>query len=206
MGLKNNNKSNKRETIQYFDLFFGLYNSFVMSFMMVIIVSSLPVAIIAHAFIIIMIIGTIFTFLKKNPFFMYFTYGTLLCGAFYSLPGILIIPTENFRYGIFDYIIFGVAILEVFYIIIKLKDSTMFDTYTNMGLIRDRGQYVASLYQVGADPELIEIQKQKALEDELIEKGKKKEYYTKYKRSWILSIGFLSVIGYYVLYFSSFGL
>lgn len=137
---------------------------------------------------------------------MYFIMGPLLCGAFYSLPGILIIPTTNFMYGIFDYIIFGVAILEIFYIMIKLKDSNLFDSYSNMALVRDRGQYIASIYNVVSDPESVEIQKQKALEDELIEKGKQEEYYKKYKRTWILSISVISVIGYFIAYFSSFGL
>lgn len=206
MEIKNNSIPNKRDTIQYFDLFFGLYNSFVMSFMIIIILGSLTLVIIAHIFIIIMITGIYFTYLKNNPFFMYFIMGTLLCGAFYSLPGILIIPTTNFMYGIFDYIIFGVAILEIFYIMIKLKDSDLFDSYSNMALVRDRGQYIASIYNVVSDPASLEIQKQKALEDELIEKGKQEEYYKKYKRTWILSISVISVIGYFMAYFSSFGL
>ena len=109
-------------------------------------------------------------------------------------------------YGIFDYIIFGVAILEIFYIMIKLKDSNLFDSYSNMALVRDRGQYIASIYNVVSDPASLEIQKQKALEDELIEKGKQEEYYKKYKRTWILSISVISVIGYFMAYFSSFGL
>lgn len=206
METKNNSISNKRETIQYFDLFFGLFNSFVMSFMVIILLGSLTLAIIAHVFIIIMITGIFYTYLKNNPFFMYFIVGTSLCGAFYSLPGILIIPTTNFSYGIFDYIIFGIAVPEIIYIMIKLKDSTMFESYSNMALVRDRGQYIASLYNVVTDPESLAIQKQKALEDELIDKGKKEEHYKKYKRSWIISICIISVIGYYIAYFSSFGL
>ena len=201
-----NNISNKRERMLYFDLFFGLYNSFVMSFMVLIILVSLPLAIIAHVFIIIMLTGLVITFLKNNPFFIYFVMGTLFCGGFYSLPGIMIIPSTNFSYGIFDYIIFGGAILEIFYLIFKTKDSQLLETWGKLALIRERAQYDDSLYYALNNPELGRIQEQQALEEELKEKQKKQAYYKQYKRSWIISISIISVVGYYAAYFYSFGL
>jgi len=206
MEKNNNNISNKRGRMQYFDFFFGLYNSFVMSFMVLIILVSLPLAIIAHVFIIIMLTGLVITFLKNNPFFIYFVMGTLFCGGFYSLPGIMIIPATNFSYGIFDYIIFGGAILEIFYLIFKTKDSQLLETWGKLALIRERAQYDASLYYALNDPEVGRIQEQQALEEELKEKQKKQAYYKQYKRPWIISLSIISVIGYYAAYFYSFGL
>ena len=203
---KNNTISNKRERMQYFDLIFGLYNSFVMSFMILIILVSLPLAIITHVIIIVMLAGLVITFLKNNPFFIYFVMGTLFCGGFYSLPGIMIIPSTNFSYGIFDYIIFGGAVLEIFYLVFKTKDSQLLETWGKLALIRERAQYDASLYYALNNPELGRIQEQQALEEELKEKQKKQAYYKQYKRSWIISISIISVVGYYAAYFYSFGL
>ena len=206
MENENNNKPKKREIMQYFDLVFGLYNSFVMSFMLLIIYMSSTYLIIAHVIIIIIVIGMIFTFVKKNPFYAYFAISTILCGAFYSLPGILIIPATGFSYGIFDYIIFGVAILEIFYLVFKSKDSSLFETWGKMALASSRGQYDASLHYVLTDPEILRIQEQKALAEESKEQQKKDDYYKKYQRSWIILICVISVIGYYAIYFSSFEL
>ena len=177
-----------------------------MSFMVLIELKSLTLAIIAHVLIVIMIIGMIFTYLKKNPFYMFFVYGAFLCGAFYSLPGILLIPLMNFSYGIFDYIIFGVAILEIYYLIVKSKDSPLLETWGRMALIRERAQYDASLHYALTNPELGRIQEEKTLAAELKEKQKKKEHYKQFKRSWIISISVIAVTGYYLAYFSSFAL
>lgn len=206
MEMNDNNTSNKREIIEYFDIFFGLFNCFVMSFMVLIILNSLILAFLAHIFLLILTIGIILTFIKKNPFYMVFVIGAILCGAFYSLPGILIIPTTNFSYGFFDYLIFGIAICEMLYIMIKLKDSKLLDTWGKMALIRDRAKYDASLYYVLSDPGSLKIQKQQALADESKEKQIEDDYYKQYKRSWIISISVISVLGYYIAYFSSFGL
>ncbi|MFW9824536.1 MAG: hypothetical protein ACFFE4_16450 [Candidatus Thorarchaeota archaeon] len=175
--------------------------------MIFIILRSILLTMFAHIFIIILIAGIIYTFNRRNPFFMLFVLGSLLCGWFYSLPGIIIIPAESFRYGVFDYYIFGVAILEIFYIMIKLKDSNLFGSFSDMGVIRDRGQYIASLYSEGlSDAETLRMQEEKALAEELKEKQENDEYNKKYKRTWIISMSIISVFGYYICYFTSFGL
>ncbi|MFW9896337.1 MAG: hypothetical protein ACFFD7_11075 [Candidatus Thorarchaeota archaeon] len=207
MGSTSNSSQKKRETIEYFDLFFGLHNAFVMSFMILIILKSIILAISAHIFIIIMIAGIIYTFKLRNPFFMIFVLGPLLCGWFYSLPGIFIIPAENFRYGIVDYYILVAAILEIIYITVKLKDSALFESFSQMGVISDRGQYVASFYTEGlTEAETLKLQQEKALVEEQKEKQERDEYNKKYKRTWIISLSIISVIGYYLSYFTSFGL
>jgi hypothetical protein len=206
MDVKNNNSLNKREIIHYFDLFFGLYNTFVMSFMILIELRSIFLAILAHVCIIVLITGIIFTYIKKNPFFMLFVYSAFLCGAFYSLPGIIIIPMMEFSYGIFDYLIFGIAILEIFYLIFKTKDSSLLEAWGRMALIRERAQYDASLHYALENPELGRIQEEKALAAELKEKQEKQEYNKLYKKSWILIISIISALVYYTAYFYSFTL
>jgi len=204
MEIEDNNTSDKRGVMQYFDLFFGLANTFVMSFMVLILLGSVILAFLAHIFIFILMIGILLTFLKKNPFYLVFVYGTILGGCFYALPGVFVIPLENFSWGVFDYIIFGIGITEIFYIVIKLKDSTLMETYSMMSLIRERGAYDASIHYVLRDPEVLRMQEQIALENESKEKQKKEEYGKQYKKSWIISICIVSVIGYYMAYFSSF--
>jgi len=206
METNNTSTSKKREKMEYFDLFFGLYNSFVMSFMIFIILGSLALAIIAHVFIILLITGMLITFLTKNPFKTYFSLGALACGAFYSLPGVVIIPMTNFSWGIFDYIIFGIALPEVLFLIFKTKDSALLETWGKLALIRERAQYDASLYYALNDPEMGRIQQEQALEDEEKENKIQQEYYKQNKRSWIIGISIISVFGYYAAYFYSFGL
>lgn len=206
MENENNNKPKKREIMQYFDLFFGLYNSFVMSFMVLIILGILALAIIAHVCIIILITGTLITYVKKNPFHIYFNLGTFACGAFYSIPGIIVIPMMEFSYGIFDYIIFGIAILEIVYLIMKTKDSALLETWGKLALISDRAQYDASLYYALNAPETGRIIQQQALEEEEKERKIRQEYNKQYKRSWIITICAISIFGYYAAYFYSFGL
>jgi len=204
METKKDNESRKREIIQYADLFFGLYNSFVMSFMILIISTNIIYTIITHVCIIILIAGMLLTFFTKNPFLLYFVLGALFCGAFYSLPGILIIPSTNFSYGIFDYIIFGVTIAEIFYLIIKTKDSALLETWGKLALIRERAQYDASLYYALENPELGRIHAEKAQEEEDKANMMRKEYNKQFKRNWIISISSISFLGYYFAYFSSF--
>ncbi|KKK44304.1 MAG: hypothetical protein Lokiarch_19360 [Candidatus Lokiarchaeum sp. GC14_75] len=206
MEMKDNDIPEKRTLMQYFDLFFGLSNSYVMSFMILILFGSVILAILAHVFIFILIIGIILTFLKKNPFSLVFVYGTIICGAFYALPGVFVIPMENFSWWIFDYIAFGIGITEIVYIVIKLKDSTLMETYSMMSLIRERAAYDASLHYVLTDPEVVRMQEQVALINESKEQLRLEKYNKQHKRSWIISICFISVIGYYIAYFSSFGL
>ncbi|HEC37678.1 MAG TPA: hypothetical protein ENI29_05535 [bacterium] len=204
MEMKNDDTSEKRTRMQYFDLFFGVSNSFVMSFMILILFGNVILAILAHVFIFVLIIGNFLTFLKKNPFYLVFVYGTIIGGCFYALPGIFAIPLDDFPWGIFDYIIFGIGIAEIVYIVIKLKDSTLMETYSLMSLVRERGAYDASLHYVLTDPEVVRMQEQMALEKEAREQQKIDEYNKQYKKSWIISICAISVIGYYLVYFSSF--
>ena len=195
--------SDKRETIQYYDIFFGLANSFIMSFMVLLIPKYLVLVIAAHAFIIIIAIGIIYTFKIKNLFYIYFVFGAILCGAFYVLPGILIIPFSNFVYGIIDYIIFCIGILEIFYIIIRSKDSSLIEHMSRMSIIKARAQYDPSIHYVLTDPEILKNYQEQALATELKERQELKEFHKKTKRDWIIAISSISVIGYYVCYFSS---
>jgi hypothetical protein len=204
MEMEENNSSEKRGKIEYFDLFFGLSNSFVMSFMIVILFGNVILAILAHIFIIILIIGISLTFLKKNPFHLVFVYGTIACGAFYAIPGIFVIPVENFSWGIFDYVIFGIGVSEIIYIVIKMKDSKLMETYSTMALVRERGAYDASLNYILTDPEVLRMQEQEAREKESKEQLEIEELNKQYKKSLILSLSAISVIGFYLLYFTSF--
>ena len=203
MKTEPDNTSDKRETIQYYDIFFGLSNSFVMSFMVLLIPKFLVLVIVAHAFIIIIAIGIIYTFKIQNPFYTFFVFGAILCASFYVLPGILIIPFSNFPYGIFDYIIFGIGLLEIFFIIIRSKDSTLIEHMSRMSTIKARAQYDPSIHYVLADPSILQSYKEQALATALKEKEEMKEFYKKTKRDWIISISSLSVLGYYICYFSS---
>ncbi|MHA1987857.1 MAG: hypothetical protein ACW98D_14575, partial [Promethearchaeota archaeon] len=140
------------------------------------------------------------------PFQTYFSLATLACGAFYSLPGIVIIPMTNFSWGIFDYIIFSIALPEIVYLILKTKDSALLETWGKMALIKERAQYDASLYYALNAPETGRMIQQQALKEEEEERKIRQEYQKKHKRSWIITISLISVIGYYAIYFYSFTL
>jgi len=201
----NSTKTNKREKIQYFDLFFGLFNIFVMAFMTLLAQKNLVLIILAYFFAILMIIGLLITYNVKNPFYTYFVYGPLLCGAIYALPGLILIPMTNFSAGIFDYIVFIGAILELGYLIYISKNSTFLENYgriSNIGYSTRSGrtQYDPTLQYAIADPEALQKQQEQALEEELRERRKNKDYNKKYKRNFIISISVICVIGFYISY------
>ena len=202
-----NNTSDKRETIQYYDIFFGLFNCFVMSFMVLLIPNNLILEILAFVFIVIIAIGIIFTFKKKNPFNPYFVFGALICGSFYALPGLFMIPLTNFSYGILDFIIFGITISEIFYIVIRTKDSPLLENLSRLTYVGDavrsgRAHYDPSIHYILTDPDIAKSHQQQALEAELKKTQERKDYNKKYKRDWIILINTISVIGFYICYFS----
>ncbi|MFX0028685.1 MAG: hypothetical protein ACFE8B_05720 [Candidatus Hermodarchaeota archaeon] len=196
--------------MQYYDAFFGFFNAYVMSFMVLIIPEYLLLVILAHAFIILIVIGLIYIFKTKNPFYTYFSFGAIFCGSFYALPGILLIPLNGFIYGILDYIIVGVAICELLYIVIRIKDLTFFTfrSSSNIGTATSSTSYSGmvpydSIYNYPViDPKL--QQNYQTLEAELKEKEEMKAYNKKTKRNWIISISCISILGYYISYFSNF--
>jgi hypothetical protein len=112
----------------------------------------------------------------------------------------------NFSWGIFDYIIFSIALPEIVYLILKTKDSALLETWGKMALIKERAQYDASLYYALNAPETGRMIQQQALKEEEEERKIRQEYQKKHKRSWIITISLISVIGYYAIYFYSFTL
>jgi hypothetical protein len=62
------NLPDKRESIQYYDLFFGLSNSFVMSFMIFLIPKYIILVILAYVFTFLIAGGMIYIFQKKILF------------------------------------------------------------------------------------------------------------------------------------------
>ena len=205
MAEKENDSQDKRETNHYFHMFFGLFNSFVMCFMISIIGNNLVLVVAGYIFALIMVTGIILTFIQKNPFYTFFTLGALVCGSFYTLPGLFLIPTTNFYYGIIDFIIFGLSIPEIYFIIMLCKDSSFLETYGKQALIRERAQFDSSLHYALMDPETLQMQHQQTLEAEIKEQERKNEYNKKYHGLIIKSISIISVIGFYSVYFSSMG-
>ena len=70
MVTKQDQSLKKRDNIQYYDVFFGLFNSFVMGFLIIIMQKNLILVIVAYAFTLIMVVGIIFTFKRENPFYI----------------------------------------------------------------------------------------------------------------------------------------
>jgi hypothetical protein len=201
----NSTKSDKREKIQFFDLFFGIFNIFVMVIMTLLTQKNLMFIILAYIFTILMLIGLFITYKVRNPFYIYFVYGPLLCGAFYALPGLILIPMENFSAGIFDYIIFICAILEIGYLIHITKNSTFLENFGRIANIgyssrTGRAQYDATIQYAITDPEALQKQQEQALEQELKEKRKRKDFNKMYKRNSIILICVICVIGFYISY------
>ena len=195
METKQNQSSEKRDTIQYYDMFFALFNSFVMGFLILIMQKNLILVIIAYAFTLILVVGIIFTFNKENPFYIYFVYGTLTCGSFYTLPGLFIIPWENFSFGIIDYIIFIITLPELLYLMVLFKDAG----YAFEGMYRAR--YDPNVQYLVTDPEAQERFEQQLYEAKQEKKQKQKKHFKKYKGNLLISISIICIIGFYVAIF-----
>jgi hypothetical protein len=195
MQTKQKQSSEERDIFQYFDLFFGLFNSFVMSFLILIMQKNLIFIIIASNFTLILVVGIIYTFTKENPFYIYFVYGTLACGSFYTLPGLIVIPFENFSFGIIDYIIFTITLAELIYLIVLFKDAG----YAFEGMYRAR--YDPNVQYLVANPEAQERFEQQLYEAKQEKKQKQKEHFKKYKGYLLISISIICIIGFYVTIF-----
>ncbi len=195
METKQNQSSEKRDTIQYYDIFFALFNSFVMGFLILIMQENLILVIFAFVFTLIMLVGIVFTFKKENPFYIYFVYGTLICGSFYTLPGLFIIPWENFSFGIIDYIIFIITLPELLYLMVLFKDAG----YAFEGMYRAR--YDPNVQYLVTDPEAQERFEQQLYEAKQEKKQKQKKHFKKYKGNLLISISIICIIGFYVAIF-----
>lgn len=195
METKQDQSSEKRDTIQYFDVFFGVFNSFVMGFLILIMQKNLIFIIIAYVFPLILVVGIIFAFNRKNPFYIYFVYGTLACGSFYTLPGLFVIPWENFSFGIIDYVIFIITLPELLYLVVLFKDTG----YAFEGMYRAR--YDPNVQYLVTDPEAQERFEQQLYEAKQEKKQKQKELFKKYKGNLLISISIICIIGFYVIIF-----
>lgn len=142
-----------------------------------------------------MSIGIIYTFIKRNPFYIYFLYGNVLSGSFYSIPGLFLIPASNFSLGIIDYIIFIITIPELFYLIILFKNAD----YAFEGMFR--ASYDPNIQYLLIDPEAQERYEQQLYEAQEREKKIKKEHNKQFKRDWIITICLICMIGFYLSIF-----
>lgn len=183
-------------------MLFGLFNAFVMGFMIWLAQVNLSLVILSYISIMAMVVGIIITFIVNNPFYRYFTLGTLACGSLYAIPGLFMIPTTKFSYGIIDFIIFGFTIPEIYFIIVLLKDSTFLEAYGRQALARERGQYDASLHYALMDPRVLQAQQQQTLETELKEQQMKRDYNKKHKSALIKAVSIISILVFLGIYFS----
>ncbi|MFW9881484.1 MAG: hypothetical protein ACFFG0_51120 [Candidatus Thorarchaeota archaeon] len=195
MESKQNQSPEKRDNIQYYDLFFSLFNSFIMGFLILIMQNNLIYAIIAYVFTIIMLIGIIFTFQRKNPFYIYFVYAFIICGSFYAIPGLFIIPFEKFKFGIIDYAIYIITIPELCYLAILFKNAG----YAFEGMYRTR--YDPNILYLLTDPEAQERFEQQRYEAKQQKIEQKKEYNKQYKRNIFLSLCVICLIGFFISIF-----
>lgn len=192
----------RREVNQYFHMLFGLFNAFVMGFMLWLAQVNIILVILGYISILFMVIGIIITFIINNPFYKYYTLGTFACGSIYAIPGLFMIPTTNFSYGFIDYIIFGITIPEIYFIVVLLKDSTFLEAYGKQALARERGQYDSSLHYALMDPRVLEAQHKHTIESELKELEMKREYNKKHKSALFKTVSIISILTFLVIYFS----
>ena len=196
METEKNQSGVKRDTSQYYDLFFGLFNTFVMSSTILVMQENLALIIIAYLCTFTMLVGIVFTFKKKNPFYVYFLYGNIICGSFYTLPGLFFIPIANFSLGIIDYIIFAITIPEVLYLVMLFKNAeSFFDGYIRATTADPNIQYLL------VSPEAQERFEQQRYEAKQKAKKVKEAHNEKYHRSWIISPTLICIIGFYISIF-----
>jgi len=111
-------KRKPRHIIEFFDFIMAIIN-FLLMFLIIILIlhRSVIITIIGLIFSIILLVGMIFTFLRRNPFYIYFCYGLLLCGALYALPSVILFPTKTPSENILFIISIILLFPEICYII-----------------------------------------------------------------------------------------
>lgn len=108
-------KGTKRSKTEYFDVTMAILNSIVIIYILTLVRNSTIISNLFGLFFMgILFIGGIITFLKRNPFYIYFFYGFIFCGILGNIQGVITNP-----------ILAIIFIPQSFYVYSKIADLFM---------------------------------------------------------------------------------
>jgi len=95
----------KKTSTNYIDIVFAIVNFLIIIFPLIFFMKNIFISIMGFLFSGVLIIITLYTFIKKNPLYIYYSYVLLFCGLFFLIPSIMI-----------NYILGGLLLPEFCYI------------------------------------------------------------------------------------------
>jgi len=95
----------KKTSTNYIDIVFAIVNFLIIIFPLIFFRKNIFISIMGFLFSGVLIIITLYTFIKKNPLYIYYSYVLLFCGLFFLIPSIMI-----------NYILGGLLLPEFCYI------------------------------------------------------------------------------------------
>ncbi|MFW9901825.1 MAG: hypothetical protein ACFFDY_11195 [Candidatus Thorarchaeota archaeon] len=113
---------------EYLDLSMAVINTIVIILLFALIRNNITILVIlGYILLAILVIGTVFTFIRRNPFYIYFCYGLTLCGVTGNL---YLLPING--------ILWIISILQGFYIYRIIE----FDILYNLDLVKRSEYYI----------------------------------------------------------------
>lgn len=95
----------KKTSINYIDIVFAIVNFLIIIFPLIFFRKNIFISIMGFQFSGVLIIITLYTFIKNNPLYIYYSYILLFCGLFFLIPSIRI-----------NYVLGGLIVPEFCYI------------------------------------------------------------------------------------------
>ena len=95
----------KKTSINYIDIVFAIVNFLIIIFPLIFFMKNIFISIMGFLFSGVLIIMTLYTFIKNNPLYIYYNYMLLFCGIFFLIPSIMI-----------NYVLGGLLLPEFCYI------------------------------------------------------------------------------------------
>ncbi|MHA2337673.1 MAG: hypothetical protein ACXACX_10230 [Candidatus Hodarchaeales archaeon] len=107
----------QRKNIHYLDIVFACLHFLIIIFLLIIVSENIVLTILGCSFTVMYLAAIIYTFIKNNPFYIFYCYGFFLCALFYLISSFLFAP-------LFGLILFP----ELFYFYILMKFKRPFET------------------------------------------------------------------------------
>jgi len=109
---ENQTKKFEKRSKDYIDIAFAGLHFFIIIFPLLLVWEFIALTIIGCIFAVVFLTFILYTFIKNNPFFIYYGYGLFFCAFLFLMVSLLIVPLIGFLI---------IPVLIYFYILVKFK-------------------------------------------------------------------------------------
>ena len=175
----------KKKFLDYIDISFAFLHFILIIFPLIMIYEYMIVTIIGCIIATVFLVAIIYTFIRDNPFFIYYCYGLFFLGFFFLMASLLIIPLLVF-----------IIIPQLIYIYNLMKNARQFELPEGFVTgVRETNRYGAIAYY-----HLLNSRDVVTTEDKLLIKQQKKNLNEKFHVNTILGITLILTISLFIIY------